>query len=146
MPERRFRYLSHTADISFVAYGGTFKSALENAALALLNVMLDVRKIERARIGTKRRGIAEKATSREDLAWFLLQDVLSIVDAEKLNAFGMKVENITETGSGFSAKAEHLYKPIEKDLALLSVKAVTPSGLTVEKRGSGYSIKVIADV
>ncbi len=146
MQEKRFRYVSHTADVAFVAYGKTFKAALQNAALALLNVMLDVKKVEGVEMKAKVKLISEDAGSREDLVWFMLQDVLSIIDAEKLNAFGMEVESINETGSGVSAKARLLYKPVEADFAMLSVKAVTPHGLKVERTKTGYSISVVVDV
>ena len=36
MAGRKYKYLPHTADVAFVAYGNDMTEALENAVLALL--------------------------------------------------------------------------------------------------------------
>ncbi|MFP3279246.1 MAG: archease, partial [Candidatus Micrarchaeota archaeon] len=69
MSKIRFRYLPHTADIRFVSYGDTFKEAFENAARALLNIMLDTKRISRENSKVGSITIKESARTKEDLVW-----------------------------------------------------------------------------
>lgn len=44
--KKRFEFQEHTADIIVIAYGSGLEEAFENAALALFEVMTDIKKIE----------------------------------------------------------------------------------------------------
>ncbi len=43
----RFKYLDHTADVKFQAYGKDLTEAFENAVLATTNVITDVDKVKK---------------------------------------------------------------------------------------------------
>ncbi|MGC8710373.1 MAG: archease [Candidatus Micrarchaeia archaeon] len=141
----RFRYLPHTAEIKFKAYGNNFSSAIESAAAAMLNVMLDIKKIERSNAIAGKISIVERASTREELVWYTLQDILSKVDEKTLNAYEFKVLRIKEGKSDINLKGVLLFRKVKEDFHLLEVKAVTPSELSV-KEGSRWSISVILDV
>lgn len=141
---RKFRYLPHTADVSFIGYGEDVGEAIENAALALLNVMIDVRKAEKASGKKKVLLIRESAASMNELVWFVLQDIVSKVDAGPLNAFAFKVLKLDRKRNLLEGRLA--YKETEGDFSLLGVKAVTPHGLEVEERKGRCSVKVVVDV
>lgn len=143
---QKFRYLPHTADMRFRAYGSSFKDAMENAALALLNIMLDIRKIGAE--GKKARAvrISERAQSEEDLVWFTLQDILSKVDAAKLNAYQFKVKSISREKGRVTLEGSLICSRSEEDNALLSVKAVTPHDLRISRKAGLIAIDVVVDV
>ena len=143
---QKYRYVSHTADMAFIGYGSTLRMAVQNSALALLNVMLDLRSIEKDK--SKEAGIAinELAADKEELVWFTLQDVLSKVDSKKLNALRLDSIKIKEGPKGIRLSAKLVYKKSKKDNSLLSVKAVTPHDLTVRKEHGIYSVHVVVDV
>ena len=146
MGKARFRYLPHTADVAFVAYGKTFREALENSALAMLGVMFDIGEIKKADCSVKTMRITERAANDADLLWFTLQRIVSKVDEKRLKAFGFKVNRITK---GKKVSVLHgcvFYKPVKEYVALLDVKAVTPHGLEVKKTKSGWSARVLLDV
>ena len=42
----KYRYLSHTADVKFRAYGQNLEEAFVNAALAMFNVMVETSKVK----------------------------------------------------------------------------------------------------
>ena len=44
--ERKYRFLDHPADAYIEAYGNTLEELLENSALAMFDVMVDVSKVE----------------------------------------------------------------------------------------------------
>jgi len=139
----RFRYLPHTADIRFVSYGNTFKEAFENAVRALLNIMLDIKRISRGDSKVGSITIKESARTKEDLVWYTLQDILSKVDEKGLKAFDFKIIDLDEAKLKLSGKL--FFKNTDKDYSLLEVKAITPHELKVEKTEM-WRIHVLVDV
>ncbi len=146
MATKKFRYLPHTADIAFVAYGKTYKEILENAALALLNVMFDISEIGKSKGKVKTIRVTERASDNEDMLWFMLEKVVSKVDQTGVNAFKFKVNRIRQDKAGIAVDGCIFYKEMKANAALIEVKAVTPHGLSVRKTRSGYSASVLVDV
>lgn len=141
----RYRYLPHTADMRFRAYGRNFNEALENSALALLNIMLDIKKIEGSKAENESIAITESGDSEGEIVWFTLQDILSKIDSRQLNAYSFKVTSI-KRGKRIKMSGRLMYKKVKENHAMLSVKAVTPHDLTVKKIGSRISVNVVVDV
>ena len=147
MAGRKYKYLPHTADMAFVAYGKDLKEALENSAEALLNIMLDLKRIGKKEVPSGSIRIKETAKSPEDLVWFVLQDILTRVDEKKLLAYRLKVDTLKIGRDGkVSADCTLLFKKLEENLFLLEVKAVTPHDLSARDTGKGYEIRVLVDV
>ncbi|MGC8776779.1 MAG: archease [Candidatus Micrarchaeia archaeon] len=144
MQRIKFRYLPHTADVKFVAYGKSFKEALENAAKAMLGIMLDIKKIENSSAKPKSIQINESASTKEDLVWFTLQDLLSKIDEKALNAYDFKVTKL-EGVKKLKLKGKLFFKEVGKDYHLLEIKAVTPHDLRVEK-AKNWKVFVLVDV
>jgi SHS2 domain-containing protein len=142
----RFRYLPHTADMRFRSYGKGFGEALENAALALLNAMLDIKRIEASKSRNMHVAIKERADTESQLVWFTLQDILSKVDSRKLNAYAFRIVSLKASKDGLQLKGMLLFKSTPDDNAMLSVKAITPHGLDVRKHKGRVTINVVADV
>ena len=146
MPTARYGYLPHTADIKFVAYGKDLRELIENSALALLNVMLDVARIRRASSQTRRLPIKERADTAENLVWYVLQDILTRIDERALAAFEFRVSSLEKRKEGFEMSGFLFYKSKVENCFLTEVKAVTPYGMEVRKNAKGYEIKVVLDV
>ncbi|MDE1873691.1 MAG: archease [Candidatus Micrarchaeota archaeon] len=146
MARARFKYMPHTADVEFIAYGRSFKGLLENAALAMLGVMFDAGKIRRDAAKARTARITERATNEEDMLWFALQKIVSKVDEKKLNAFGFKVNMISKSAAGMVLHGCIFYKRTKRYAALLDVKGVTPHGLKISRGKNGYSARVTVDV
>lgn len=146
MRSRKFEYLPHTADIMFAAYGGDYAELLENSAAALLNVMLDTKRIRNAARPLRKLAIRERADTVENLVWYVLQDILTKVDEKELRALEFKVSSLKERKGGFDASGTLYYKSGVEDCFLTEVKAVTPYGMEVRKAGKGYAINVVLDV
>jgi len=146
MRSKKFEYLPHTADIMFAAYGKDYGELLENSASALLNVMLDTKKIKRAGKPLRRLAIREKADTVENLVWYVLQDILTKVDERALRALEFRVSSLKERKGGFDTIGILYYKSKVEDCFLTEGKAVTPYGMEVRKVGKGYGINVVLDV
>ncbi|MDE1854770.1 MAG: archease [Candidatus Micrarchaeota archaeon] len=146
MAGAKFRYVPHTADVAFIAYGRNFKETVENAALAMFGVMFDLKKLKEQKGKVKTLRITERASSREDMLWFILQKIVSKVDEKRVNAFRFKVNSLSETEGRVVLHGCIFYKPVKEYVALLDVKAVTPHGLEVKRGSAGYSARVLLDV
>ena len=143
---QKFRYVRHTADIAFIAYGKTFADALENAALAMFGIMFDMKKISAAKKPIKKMAIKDTAGSAEDLVWFTLQDILTKIQVGNLAPAGFTVKGIRKNKAA-SIQGSLEYKSVpSEDYGLLEVKAVTPSGLIVKKTKAGFSIRIVVDI
>ena len=143
----KFRYLPHTADAKFVSYGKTFRKALENSALALLSLMVDVNSASRVRCEPSSILISESADSEAELVWFTLQDILSKVDTHNLSAYAFRVVSLKMPRQGrMRLQGRLIHKRTSGNFALMSVKAVTPHDLTVRRSKGKVSIWVVVDV
>jgi protein archease len=143
---RKFRYLPHTADVAFVAYGRSFKTAMENSAQALLGVMFDMKEMHKEKAKTKTLRLTEEAGTRDELVWFTLQKIVSKVDEKGVSAFGFKVNHMVQKKDKIVLHGCVFYKKLRKYVALLDVKGVTPHDLSVKRGKNGYRIHVLLDV
>ncbi len=145
---RKYAYVPHTADIAFMAYGRSVGEMIENAALALVNVMSDVRKIKKNRSRILSMQIKEEATNIDDLVWMTLQDFLSRKYSLNLALLGIKISGLDLSGDKKVLKASILYKKLSAsaDYSLLEVKAVTPHNLKVKKRKGIWNVKITVDI
>ncbi len=141
----KFRYLPHTADIEFIAYGRTVKELLNNSLLALFTAMSEVKRVERADEKPGFFAISEKAASREEIIWYMLQDALSKIDALGVTAFDAKVVAMKETKDGIYSKCTIAYKRT-KDYPKFDVKAVTPHDLKVKVKDGVLYVRITLDV
>jgi SHS2 domain-containing protein len=146
MQPKKFEYLPHTADIMFAAYGRDRAEVVENAAAALLNVMLDTGKIRRSGGAQRRLKITEKADTMENLVWYVLQDILTRVDEKALGAFEFRVSSLKERNGKLETSGILSYKSKTEGCFLTEVKAVTPYGMEFRKAGKGYKMQVVLDV
>lgn len=146
MAKLPFRYLPHMADVSFIAYGTSYKEVFENASQAILNTMFDLKKIKSTKAKVKTLRINVSATDKAELSWFALQDIVSRIDEKGVMAFKFKVNSIKEQNGKIKMRGCIFYKATKEYMALLDVKAVTPSTFEVKNRKGKWSIKAILDV
>jgi len=131
---KNFRFLEHTADIMFEAYGKGYPEALENAAHAMFSVF-----------GTA--GAQEKAVftvtahNIEELTVQALADLLAYMDTHETVFSKMKVLK-------FDAAKNHLELEAygEKKRPRDAVKAVTYHEMAVTHDSKGWAIRIILDV
>ncbi len=137
MPENvKFRYLEHTADVLFEAFGKNFKEALKNAAIALFNTVGKADPKEEVTIETA-------AQTREELVVYFLSDLLSEMDIREMVFSEVNIEVLKEAEGDFYVRAivkgDHV-------LPMESVKGVTFHRLKVEQKDEGWRIQVLLDV
>jgi len=133
-----YKYLEHTADIEFEAYGETLAKAFENAAKALFNSIIDISKVE----PKKEKKFEIEAEDQESLLYDFLEQLLIYKDAEKLvfSEFSVEINGLKLKAvvRGEKFKEEHDQK--------VDVKAVTYNNMKVGKRGDKYFVHVVVDI
>jgi SHS2 domain-containing protein len=133
---QKFRYLEHTADVLFEAFGSTFQEALENSALALFNTVGIASPKKSVEIETY-------APTREQLVVYFLSDLLTSMDIKEMVFSSIKITELVETEGKFYVKA---VAKGEQTQPRESVKAVTHHMLEVQQTSGGWRIQILLDV
>ncbi|BCS90860.1 MAG: protein archease [Candidatus Micrarchaeota archaeon] len=143
---RGYRFVSHTADIAFIAYGSSYKELIDNSVRALIESISYVDDIKKDIDRLQRRSIIIDARSDdiESLIWRSLQLLISYSDAESLLPFSIESSSLNDSNKHYSAKISAIddspyYRKFD-------VKAVTLHNLKLNKNRSTYSIKIVLDV
>lgn len=135
----KFKFLEHTADVKFQAFGKSLNEAFENAAAALKETICGKIKIKE-KIKKK---IKVKGKDKESLLYNFLEEFLFLLDSEgfllskvkvKINEekLGLEAEVYGDKASGYKFTNE--------------VKAVTYNQMYVKKSRNKYIVQVVLDV
>jgi len=137
-----YKFFDHTADIGVEVTGRTRKELFVNAAEALCDVMIENKTGEKSAKQIKK--ITVEGADIADLLINFLRELLYLFNGEKfitvhceMIKFSNKVLQVRLTGESFNSK-KHLMKT--------EIKAVTYSGLTVEKVKASWRARIIFDV
>ena len=135
---KKFKFLEHTADVKFQAFGSSLEKAFSNSALALAEVMT-----KKTRIKPKiKKKIKVSGKDTESLLYNFLEEFLFLFDSEgfilsKINKIKIKDNELEADVIGDNVKN---YK-ISQD-----VKAITYNSMFVKKEKGKFIIQVVLDV
>jgi len=76
--KKRFKFLEHTADVKFQAFGKTIEETFKNSAFALKETICDETEIKEK----KKKIISIKQKDLESLLYSFLEEILYLLDAE----------------------------------------------------------------
>ena len=74
----KYRFLEHTADAKFQAYGKDMEEAFSNAALAMFSILTDTKKIKKK----IKKGIEARGHDLKSLLYNYLEELLFLIDTE----------------------------------------------------------------
>ncbi len=146
--KNKFRYLRHTADVSFFAYGNTEEECFKNSVEAMVNLMFDFPLIKTEnKTNIKHITIREKASNKDDLLWFFLQKIISTIYIKSIVVTNIKNIKISSKNNVFSITSElNFLTTKNQEYFLMDVKAVTPHQLTIKKINNQYRSHVVLDI
>jgi SHS2 domain-containing protein len=137
-----YKFFDHTADIGVEVTGRTRKELFVHAAQALFDVMIENKAGEDSEKQHKK--VTIEGADVADLLINFLREILYLFNGEKFITDGCEIIEFTNkklqarlTGDLFNGK-RHLIKT--------EIKAVTYSGLMVEREKSGWKARIIFDV
>lgn len=120
----KYRFLEHTADIKFQAYGKTLNEVFENAVLAIAEYISRGKKIKAA----KGKVIKVSGNDLESLFYNFLDELIYLIDAENFLAVKAKV-----TIKGYNLKAELFGDNTKNYKELDHIKAATYAEMHIKK-------------
>jgi SHS2 domain-containing protein len=136
---KTFKFLPHTADIKFQAYGKSLKEVFKNSAEAVFNSMYSGKVKSKDKIIIKIKG-----NDLESLMYNFLEEFLFLIDSK--NFFLSKIKIISLDEKKFELKAE-IYGDNVKNYKLNhDFKAVTYNEMFVKKIKGIWTAQVVMDI
>ena len=133
----KFKFLEHTADIKFQAFGKSVEEVFENSALAMSNAMYDGKVEKKKKIKIKVEG-----KDFESLLYNFLEEFLFLFDSKNF-LFG-EVKNLRI--DKFKLESEVLGDKASNYNFTRDVKAVTYNEMFVKKQNNKWIAQVVLDV
>ncbi len=139
---KRYEYFETTADIGVVAYGKDLSELFENCALAVFDIMCNVKKVSPKEV----REINVEEEDLGDLLVSWLTELLAIKDIENMlfGKFEVKIDRKNGkyilSGKAYGEKAKKEHEPETE------VKAITYHRMEIKKEDSLWKAKFIVDI
>jgi SHS2 domain-containing protein len=133
----KYKFMKHTADIKFKAYGKTMNEAFCNVILAMSDYFGKGNNIE----AVKRKKIKVEGDDAKSLLYNFLDELIYLVDAERFVVAGgkVKIKNGNLVGELWGDDVKN-YKGLDH------VKAATYSEMFVGKKKGKWEIVAVVDV
>ena len=142
MTEEKFRFLEHTADAKFQAFGPTLEEAFANAALATASLMWNPGSIARRIQGP----VHARGRDLEQLLVRFLEEILYLVESRFFLLASAEALKIEQRGGKYALEAVFWGDAnSEKYETHGGVKAITYNEMKILKN-DGYTIQVVVDV
>jgi SHS2 domain-containing protein len=144
MTDKRFEFLEHTADAYIAAYGKDLAEAFENAALAMFDVMTDVKDVS-PRV---RASIEVEAEDEYALLYSWLEALLIKFDTNGMFYSKFKISDLSRSSDGFRLGAKIWGEKFDakKHMQKVGVKAVTYYRMEIIKNPEKVTLKFILDI
>lgn len=141
---KKYEYIDHIADVKFMAYGQTIEKAFQNAALAIMNVMIKTDTISNNIV----REITLEAFNLDDLLFDWLSEFLYFIDAENIIFGQFEVHKIEQESGAFKLTATIYgeYIDLEKHMFDTGVKAPTYNEMYINETESGWVLQAVVDI
>ncbi len=140
----KFKYLEHTADAKFEAYGNNLEEAFSNAALATFNIITKT-EIIKPEIEKEIKVNAKRDTS---LLYDFIEELLFLLDTEGFILSDVKDLKIIKVDDGFDLKATITgdnYKNYPDEVHG-NIKSITYNDMSIVERGDGWTLTVVVDL
>lgn len=137
----RYKYLEHTADAKFQAYGKDLEEGFVNAALAMFNILFEPEKVS----PVIRKEIKIKAKKKESLLYDFLEELLFLLDSEGfiLN----KVENLKITKNEKYSLECVIYGDMHDDYDVKgNIKSITYNDMFIKEEEGKVILQVVVDI
>jgi len=142
MSSQRYRFLEHTADAKFQAFGKTLEEAFSNAALAMASLMWDWKIIKKE----SRRSIEVEGKDLKQLLVAFLEEILFLWDVQGYLLGGIEDLIIMKKEKTFNLNAVLLGDTNKGNYAASGdVKAITYNEMEVLEK-NGFQIQVVVDI
>ena len=135
----KFKFLPHTADRKFQAFGKTIEEVFKNSALALFKTIYDEKISEK-----KKFKIYAKGKDLENLMYNFLEEFLVLIDSK--NFLPSQIKNLKLNKEKLKIEAEVLGDDAENYNVSEHVKAITYNEMFIKKIKGKWVSQVVLDI
>jgi SHS2 domain-containing protein len=134
----KYKFLEHTADVKFLAFGKDKEEAFENSALALKEVICGKTKIKESR----ERKIKVEGKDLESLLYVFLEEIIFLLDSD--NFIISRIKNLKI--KRFSLEATIVGDKTKGYYFTNKVKAITYNDMVIKNDKGKWTIQAVLDV
>lgn len=138
----KYKFLEHTADVMFEAYGQTLEELFVNSALATFDVMVDLKKVQQK---YDYRISLEKRENYEVLLFDWIAELIFLKDSEHVVFSNFDVY-IKEKNGKYSLYGIVWGDEIQPNNQKIDVKAVTMHKFLVRKEQDAWKARIVLDI
>jgi SHS2 domain-containing protein len=138
----KFKFLKHTADVKFQAFGNTLEKAFENSVLALKETIARKIKVKPA----IKKKIKVEGKDKEALLYNFLEEFLFLLDAENFLLSEIEKIKIEEKAGKYELEADIVGDSASNYKFTNDVKAITYNEMFVKQEKNKYACQVVVDV
>lgn len=139
---KKYKFLEHTADAFFEAFGESFEELLENSAEAMCSVVYAIEKVE-PKIAAR---VEASGGNKEELLHNFLEEVVVEMEMRGMVFREFKVKEFDEGKNLVIAELTGEKMNAEKHGLKTEVKAVTWHKFFVKREGSKWIARVLVDI
>jgi SHS2 domain-containing protein len=142
--DKGYEFLEHTADAYIAAYGRDLAEAFENAAVAMFDVMTEVKTVN----PRLQDSVTAEGEDEYSLLYSWLEALLIKSETDQMLYSKFKILEIARTASGLRLEARiwgEKFDP-KKHLQKVGVKAVTYHRMEILKEPGRVTLKFILDI
>ena len=139
---QKYRFLPHTADAKFQAFGKTREEAFCNAALATASLMWDPKTIEKK----KELPVEIAGNDPKQLLYCFLEEIIYLLDSQKFLLGSVEKIMIEKKGNQYSLTALFRGDEYSSRYEIFGdVKAITYNEMKIKNRDH-FMVQVVVDV
>src|SRR3989344_6325113 len=135
--KEKFKFLSHTGDIKFRAYGKTLEDTFNNCALAISSIFSRGKKIKPLII----KNFSIECKDNESLIYKLIEELIYFFDAENfiVSKTEVKIDNLKANITVYGDKTSNY-------LDLDAIKSPTYAEMYIKKKVNLWEAQIVVDV
>jgi len=140
----KYKYLPHTADVKFRAYGKTLEESFRNAAFALFNIMVDTTAVK----GKIRLNIKASGNDLPALLQSFLEQFIILLDTDNFFLSAINKIEIRKSRSGSYSLTAEAAGDEAKNYETIGpqVKACTYNSMFVKQERGKWTVQVVVDI
>jgi SHS2 domain-containing protein len=138
----KYKFLEHTADAKFQAFGKTIEEAFGNAALAMFSIITDTTKVKEK----MRKGIAAEGHDLKSLLYNFLEELLFLLDTEQFLLNHVEGIRTSEKDGRYFVEAIAVGDRCNGYETQGDIKAITYNDMEIREKKGMAMVQVVLDL
>lgn len=139
----RYKFLEHSGDAKFQAFGKTIEEAFANAAIAFTDIVVEQKDVEK----TIKKTVYINSENKKSLLYDFLEKVLNLMEVERFaiaEVVSLKIFN--QSGKYVLDAVLSGDQGLEKYDYKTEIKAVTYNDMVIEEKLDSAMVQVVVDL